>query len=57
MTTEIIVQARCADDTEVKITVSEKGAEDEVITLQNNQDQRSIFVYDDKVVTIKEVKK
>lgn len=58
MTTEIIVNAHCSDDKEVKVRIESKDFEHgpEITTLQNN-DSQTFYAHDDRDVSVKEVEK
>lgn len=53
MTTEIIVKAHCSDTKEVKIKITNE----EEITLQDGEESSSLYVYDERELTVKEVEK
>lgn len=53
MTTEIIVNAHCSDDTEVVISTYEEEEKIDEIVIKNG-DSESFYVYDEKIIQIKE---
>ncbi len=57
MTTEIIVEARCGEEKEVEIKITDKGEVVEKITLQDGETSNANYVYDDRVISVKEVEK
>lgn len=55
MTTEVTVKAHCGDDTEVSISIAgEHTGENAVI---QNGEEFTGYVYDDRVLTVRETKK
>ncbi len=56
MTTEIIVNAHCGSDKEVKIKITGENQPEEII-LQDGESNNSLYVYDDREISVKEVKK
>jgi hypothetical protein len=59
MTTEIIVNAHCGEDKEVKIEIKDTAFVHgpEVTILQDGESSNSLYVYDDREISVKEVKK
>lgn len=53
MTTEIIVKAHCGTEKEVKISITNETE----ITLQDGEESNSLYVYDDRELTVEEVEK
>jgi hypothetical protein len=53
MTTQIIVNAHCGSNKEVKI----KTTGEEEVTLQDGETKDDLYVYDDREISIKEVEK
>ena len=56
MTTSVKVEARCGNDTEVEVTVTDPNTDTERFVLQDGE-SAECYVYDDRVITVKEVKK
>lgn len=57
MTTTVSVSAHCdKETTEVKVITRSPGATDETTTLQDGE-STDVYAYDDRVITVKEVKK
>ncbi len=55
MTTEVIINAHCSEDTEVKITIGGDG-EPQTITLRNGETHTE-SAYGSKMIIVKEVQK
>lgn len=51
MTTSVIVEAHCSEDTEVQVVIGVK-----TVTLQNGEKHQD-YVHGDKEITVREVKK
>lgn len=56
MTTMVKVEALCGPDKQVEIRVTDKNNETEIIILQDSE-ERFCYVYDDRVVSVKEIEK
>jgi len=56
MTTEIIVNAHCVEEKEVKVLTIEDGKKQDEITLQDGESE-SFYVYDGREISVKEVEK
>lgn len=57
MTTNVKIQACCADDTQVEIRlIAESELKNDLIILQNGE-SHELHVYEDRKVTVNEVKK
>lgn len=56
MTTRITIEAHCADDTEVKIIISDTEADTEHVTLQDGE-TKEYYVYDARQINVFEVEK
>lgn len=58
MTTEIIVNAHCVDEKEVRVAIvsPEFKHGPEITTLQDGK-SKSFYVYDDREISVKEVEK
>lgn len=55
MTTEIVVRADCGEDKEVKIKITDESPEE--YTLQDGEIKDCLYVYDEREISVKEVKK
>lgn len=53
MTTIIKVEACCGDDKEVEIKITGE----ETVISQNGEKRDALYVYDDREITVKEIKK
>lgn len=56
MTTKVIVEACCGDDTEVKVVIKDNGSLLEIVSLQDGENTEQ-YVYDDREIIVKEIKK
>lgn len=56
MTTKVIVEACCGDDTEVNVIIKDNGSLLEIVSLQDGESTEQ-YVYDSREIIVKEVKK